>query len=867
MNESPHQLIWRRIIWRQWRREPVVPLVLLLILALGVGVFLAVRLANQAAVTGFALFTESITGDSDLLVRPKSGSFDEDQLYSLRDSLGDTPAIIFPVLEATASDGNAIDARVYRILGSDFVALANAAYHNGNPSPIPEGDSDFSGLGVSDQVYVSEAIAKERELSAGSSFPILIEGKFQNLTVAGILQNAPLLPEIPDNLILLDLPGAQELTGNPGRLSRLEVRVLPGPGYESNLETTRTKLTEWSRDLFVIESPSERKKSCTRMSAAFRLNLTILSSLALIVGAYLVLQAMEASVIRRRSEIAILRCLGVTPSQIRRAWILESLVLGLFGSFLGLGLGFILAQGMVRAIGSTVNTLYYETTSKAAGFDMGEASFAFLFGTVVSVIAGWLPAREASEVPPAHAVTKGARGGGLKILRYPLLGLAITIAAWLAAQLPPLNPAPGKLVPVGGYLAAFLFMIGLSILAGVLFGPISRLLSHRGGSPERLYAASQLRLPEGRHRLAAAGLLVAFGMSAAMGILIASFDTTLNAWIRQMLRADIYIAAAGSQSVVSENRLPASVWQEIVDSPEIDGYDRLRRYSITFEGRDTWLAGADYNTGGRHLQLIWIDTPSDPSPSSLNHDGEGPAPAWISESFSRSFARKTGDIVSVPTPQGSQTVKIAGIYADYGSERGTILVSRQLTSEWFRDDSLNNMAIYLKPGTDAERWLAGMKSRHPEVVARTNAKLRADSLRLFRQTFSVTYALEGIAVIIAVTGLGLAMAGLLLERRNELGTLKELGMTRGGIANAAMWEGIGLSLAGVTGGLVLSLLLGWLLVFVINRQSFGWTLGFTVPWLSFSILAAAMIATGGLVARIVGYRIANLKSDAKINDE
>ncbi|MDF1755299.1 MAG: FtsX-like permease family protein [Verrucomicrobiales bacterium] len=862
---EPVRLIWSRIIWRQWRRAPKVPSVLVVILALGVAVYLSVRLANRAAVTGFSLFTESISGDSDLLLRPKAGTFREADLPQLRDAMGAVPASMFPILDTTAAEGPGSESPIFRIIGTDFVALPNAAYLSESDagSPVETTQKGFAGLlGRSDLVYISESYAAEKQIGEGDSIRIYIEGAALQLSVAGVLKNDPLRPQIPHRLLVLDLPGAQKLTGNEGLISRVEIRIPPGPDYQKNLDLAMARLNDWGSERFVIETPGQRKDSATQMSAAFRLNLTILSTLALIVGAYLILQAMEASVIQRRSEIAILRCLGVTPRQIQKAWLVESAILGLLGSLLGVILGLGLAQGMVRAIASTVNTLYYETTTSSASFHLGEIGVAFVFGTLVSLLAGWLPAREAASTPPAHAANSGARGGGLKLLQKPLPGILLMVIATGFAFLPPWIPEGGGPVALGGYHSAFCFLLGLSILAGSLFRVVAKFLKGRGNDPQRNYAASQFRLPEGRHRLAAAGLLAAFGMSAAMGILVASFETTLNAWIRQMLKADIYIAAPGAQSSISENKIPESVWKTLVDRPGIEGVDRLRRYQISLAGKDTYLAGADYNQSGRTLQLIWVDPPVNRSADALEAMvGNDLHPAWISEGFARQYQKRRGDRFKLPTPEGAKKVEVSGIYADYGSERGTVLVSRKYTSVWFDDSSLNNIAIYLESGVDEEAWLANLQKSFPGVVARTNRHLRDDALRLFRQTFSVTYALEGIAVVIAVAGLGLAMVGLLLERMVELGTLKELGMTRRQIAKAAMWEGLGLSITGIVGGLILSLILGWILVYVVNRQSFGWTLNYEIPWVSIAALSAAMLATGGFVAWLVGYRIANLRSD------
>ena len=862
------RLLWTRFVWRHWRREPALTLMLVAILALGVAVFLAVRLANKAAVTGFGMFTESVSGESDFLLRPKAGLLDAAILREMRTVSGHAPLWIFPVLEASGVFADAVEGVMLRFVGTDLVALRNAANFaagggKGEGVSFSAEEGQTSPLGVSRVVYVGGAFAKARGVKAGDEVEVIINDALVLLTLGGILPDDPNRAAVPENLVLMDLPGLQALAGRKGRLSRVELRIPPGATAGRVREEMATRFAGFATERgLILETPGDRKSSVTQMSAAFRLNLTILSGLALLVGIYLIMQAMEAAVVKRRGEIAVLRSLGVTPSQIRRAWLVEGLILGLVGSLAGVVLGRLLAVGLVGAIGKTVNTIYYETTSSAVTLERGELIFSLVFGIVASVLAGLVPARDAAMTPPAQAMRQGMQGGGLTLLRRWPLGLVFLLASLGCAMLPPLRMASGTVVPLGGYLAAMMLVFAASILIGLLFRPVAAALGKGRGEAMRGYAASQLRRPEGRHRLTAAGLAVAIGMSAAMGILVASFETTLTSWIQQLLKADLYVAAAGASSVTNENSLSPETWKRILAVKGVAGADKLQRYTISLEGKDVFLGGADYNDdASRFLQLIWIDPPAEKGPGALSGEGREQPPAWVSESFSRRFGYEKGDVLKVPVESGSQAVEITGIYAEYGNETGTILVGREFTSQWFKDERISQMAIYTAAGADPESVLGAIREVSAGLVARTNEKLRSESIRIFHQTFAVTYALEAIAVIIAVTGLGLALAGLLLERRNELATLRALGASRRGIARASMWEGIGLALAGLAGGYVLSFFLGWVLIRVINPQSFGWTLRYQVPWPSFAALAVITLATAALVSWAVGYRNANLKSD------
>lgn len=858
-------MLWSRIIWRHWRREPRLTVVLVGILALGVAVFLAVRLANKAAVSGFGMFTESIAGESDFILRPRAGMLEADVLRELRERAGATPVGIFPVLEVSAALSESPETGLLKLVGADLVALQNAGtYTNGSTSV--SGDSatgDDSILGLPDRGFVGTSFAKRFGVGEGGPLRLVVNDKVVDFVIAGVVPEDPNRPAVPENLILMDLPGLQTMAGLEGSLTRVEFRIAPGVEAAANRRKIGASMWDLATERgWILETPEDRKSSVTQMSAAFRLNLTILSGLALLVGIYLIMQAMEAAVVKRRAEIAVLRSLGVTPAQIRAAWLWEGLILGVVGAVAGILLGRLMAVGLVVAISRTVNTLYYETTTSAVTLETGEIVFSLFFGIVASLTAALIPAREASLTPPAQSMRQGGQGGGLALLRNWPLGLVLLVAGIGCAFLPPRLLASGTIVPLGGYLAAVILVLSASLLIGLLFRPIGGLLGRGKGDAMRRYAASQLRRPEGRHRLTAAGLAVAIGMSAAMAILVASFESTLTGWIQQLLKADIYVAAAGSNSVTNENTLSAFTWKELETMEGVAGMDKLRRYKVSIGENDFFLGGADYNDDPeRFLQLMWLDPPAIQGPNSLEVRETGPYPGWISESLARRFSLQVGSTIPLPTPSGEKPVEVTGIFAEYGNETGTLVIARQFTEEWFGDDRVSNLAVYADPGVDLEGLLGQIREAFPGVVARSNENLKSESIRIFHQTFAVTYALEAIAVIIAVAGLGLALAGLLMERRTELTTLKSLGATRREIARAAMWEGVGLAAAGLIGGYLLSFFLGWILIFVINPQSFGWTLSYRVPWMSFLWLALITLTTAAIVAWAVGSRNANLPGE------
>jgi len=871
-------LLLRRFSLRHARLAPPATALRVGILALGVAVFVAIRLANRAAVSSFTHFTDTLTGQSDFIVQAPAGSLPETVLPELRAALGLRPVHIVAVVEATAAraqapgEASGFGRTTYTLIGVDLFSLANLASQAGTEGGYFNQRSEAGGRGTQGndaaagdfwaayaagpQVWVSARFAEK----VPASLDLVLDERVRTLRVAGVIPTAKDAPQVPPTLLVLDLPHLQALTGKTGRVDRVEFLVEPGPRAAERRAELQGLLESLGKDRWLVSTPGARRESAETMTRAFRLNLTILSLIALLVGLYLIFQALDGAVVRRRTEIAILRSLGVEESAIQRAWLAEAAVLGVIGGALGVLLGWAGAQGAVRAVGQTVNALYYATTVEAASLAPGELALGIGVGLVASLAAGWWPARLAARTPPAQVLPRGAApAAGGRWQRSFMLG-AVCVALGVAlAQMPPLRVGGGGRFPLAGYAAAFFWIFGGGLMCGWLLPVSARAARALGAAwaPGRI-ALSHLRMPSGRHRLSVAALHCAVGMAAGMAILVASFEVTVRGWIERTLQADLYIASAGAQSASMDNFISAAAADRLAAHPAAEAAARLVVYPLELDGMTTLLTGADFALLRARSELPWVTAPSDPALWAAESNA---GLVLVSEAFAERFRRGAGDTVRVPTPAGAKVLKIAGVFSDYGNERGSLMVDRTHFREWFGEQRVTNVSLWLKPGADAETVRAELRGEFPGLAIFTNGKLRAEVLRIFRQTFAITYALEVIAVLVAVVGLALTLTSVLLDRREELTTLRALGFTRRELAGAAALEGGVVAIAAVAGGLVLSVALGWLLIFVINKQSFGWTLGFALPWGQLAALAGAVVVTGVAVSYAVGRWGADLPAD------
>ena len=488
-------------------------------------------------------------------------------------------------------------------------------------------------------MFISAALAARDDLNMGQPLTLVVNEGLVTLEIAGIIPATADGPKAPATLLVMDLPALQALTGRTGALSRIEFIVPNGPAAQERRTELKAQLERSSQGRWIVSSPVDRRESAATMTRAFRVNLTILSLIALLVGLYLIFQALDGAVVRRREEIGILRSLGVEERWIRGAWLLEAGGLGVIGGALGALLGWAGAQFSVRLVGRTVNALYYSTSVQSAQLDWTELAIALLLAIVSSLLAGWMPARAAAQTPPAQILIRHALAPpGLSIWRKEWLGLLVALAGFGLATLPPLRFSGGLRFPLAGYLAGLCWILGGGILSGWALRTLARVTRPLGHwlLPVKL-AAGHLVQPSGRHRLAVAGLVCAIAMTAGMAILVASFDTTMRGWIERTFHADLYIASSGAQSASTENRISPETWKAIAKDPAVQDINIAQAAGVRLPGGQTVLTGGELQVAHRHTRFSWVQPP-------LSNDiflpERNAGLALVSESFSERFLLK-----------------------------------------------------------------------------------------------------------------------------------------------------------------------------------------------------------------------------------
>ncbi|HYW54380.1 MAG TPA: FtsX-like permease family protein [Dongiaceae bacterium] len=818
-------------------------LVTLVAVALGVAIGLAIDLANATAVASFQSSVNVVSNKVNLQVLGVGRGFDERAIVRVQHVAGVTYAspTIEDALTVGAKPGDPFSGEILRVLGVDLLRPlpgADAASVS-SPGEVSPQTADPWLLVNAHGAFVSALLADRLRWRAGETVHALSGDRDVTLRVAGIIPRGTV--GIDSSVVFVDVATAQELFGKIGLLDRIDLVVEPARLAAAE-RAVAAVIPPGARAI----RPKTRTDEIGRMLQSFRLNLEALAYVALLVGMYLIYNTVAISVVQRRAEVGTVRALGATRGAVLRTFVGEGALVGVLGSLLGLGVGALLARFSVAAVSRTVDTLYVGSHADAVAYDPVLFVKAFVLGVLAAVAAAAFPALDAATTRPA--ITMRAQGFERRrprlAPRAALAGIALLLLALACTRAPPLDG-----VPVFGYAAGLLIIFGGSLCAPLAVDALARAgATFAARRPTLGLAAANLAGAPLRTAVAVASLMIAIGMMVSVAVLVASFRTTIVAWADETLRADLFVRPLGLADASADARFSRGVAERIAAVPGVAAVDTFRGLELPFRGRLTNLGVTDLATAAarQHLRVL-----GGGDPAALGRALAGTTNVLVSEPFATKFGVGRGDRIALPTPSGTTAFTVAGVYNDYSSDAGIVLLDVRTYRRLFHDDSVNSVAVYAAAGADLPRLRSAVvRAVSPlRIDVETNRELRDLVVQIFDRTFAITYALDVIAVTIAVLGVVSTLFALVLERRAEFGVLRYLGVTSGGVRRVVLTEAAGIGLLGGVLGVGVGLLLALLLVFVINRQAFGWLIELHVPWL-FLVETVVLVVVAALLAGV-----------------
>ncbi|MEC8186922.1 MAG: FtsX-like permease family protein, partial [SAR324 cluster bacterium] len=659
----------------------------------------------------------------------------------------------------------------------------------------------------------------------GSKIPILVGSRNVILKVVGIFNATnDFSAQVLRQMMIMDISTAQDLFSMQGKLSRVDLiqnesyqKIFPGNEFLQGL-SQNTK----------IQSVSESLEAGERLTRAFRVNLTALSLLTLVVGMFLIYNTMTFSVVQRFDLLGKMRVIGITRKEVFNWILLEALIIGSLGTIMGLFLGLILAESLLNQVTQTMNDLYFVQTVSSVQFSPITLSKSILLGIGATLFSAYLPAREASSVKPA-LILKNSLTEEIQQNRFTILGV-FGVFGILTGFATLIWGSDGLWV---SYSGVFLLIIGSAMMVPMMTRIFSRILKPVFSLIFGVFGGMTLRGIEsqlGRTGIAIAALTIAVAATNSLDLMVSSFRTAVSSWLESQLRADIYISPPSLLSNQNSQFIDPELIKKYSSLPEVEYASFYRRFQTDSKGLRINVHGVNLPEKGekafRFKEKIkdfdWNDFREKPM-------------VIISEPLAVKKNLMVKEDLNLETPEGSINFKIAGIFHDYAAEQGFALMSRKNVKRFWQDDQINSMALYLKTEIQIQEVVQriendliensgniGSSSELP-INVRSNTELRKTSLSIFDRTFAITGILKLLLGGVAVIGIFSALMSVQLERSREFAVLRAIGMTPLEIGKMVCFQCM---LMGIFAGLFalpVGILLAKVLIQVINLRSFGWS--------------------------------------------
>jgi putative ABC transport system permease protein len=812
----------------EWRAHPVRACVAAGAIALGVALGFAIHLINSAAFNEFSAAVKSLSGQADLQVRGSQPFLDE----AIYPRLAQHPGV------ATASPVLELDAVVagqrspLKLIGVD-------AFQSAAISPdllgMPAEDRPYDSL-ADDAVFLSAAAMQWLRVKQGDTLQLREGTRSVRLRVAGGLVRSTTGQRIG----VMDIGALQWRLRRTGQLSRIDLKLERGIDRD---HFRKTLVRELGPGYLVTETEDQEARTAN-MSRAYRVNLNVLALVALFTGAFLVFSTQALSVIRRRGQLALLRVIGLSRRSVLRQILLEGSVLGVLGSSIGLAAGYAMAAIALTVFGGDLGGGYFPGVQPSVHFSPLAACVFFALGTGVALLGCAGPALEAARARPAQALKAGSEDVVLAKLASPWPGLACLAAGGVLTQLPPVFE-----LPVFGYIAVALLLVGAIALmprmAAWSFSALSRAFSHPPRGPVMTLTLARLANAPNQASIALGGVLSSFSLMVAMAIMVASFRVSVDDWLGRVLAADLYVRSAAGGNT---GALSTPEQQAIAAIAGIARADYLRSTQVVLDaGRPPVALIArtiDANDAGGTLPLVGA---SAPVPQSL-------IPVWASEAMVDLYGYRVGHTVEIPIGGRSRPFFVAGIWRDYARQSGAIQMRLQDYRAITGDNEVNDVALWLRRGTQTAQVMAALRQLPFGSVLELAepGEIRALSLKVFDRSFAVTYLLELVAIVIGLFGVAATFSAQTLARAKEFGMLRHVGVTRRQVLLMLAGEGGLLTLLGIAVGFVVGGAISLILVYVVNPQSFHWTMQLHLPWGLLSIVAAVLLVSAAATALVSG---------------
>ena len=835
------------VSWRHLKLHRLRTFLTFLGIALGVAVIVAIAIVNRSLTTSFQSTIDQIAGKAVLQVANGESGIREDLFPVIRDTPGvqDAAASVdgfLPVSGAAAE-------RLY-IYGVDLLTDFAIRDHQFAGTGF-EFDQALDFIAAPDSIAVTETFAGRLDLSLGSQLTVITSRGKQTYTVRALLKEEGTARVFGGNFALMDLPVAQRAFGKQGKLDIVDLTTEPGAMVEDVQQRLRQRL----RGMADVERPRKRGEQIESLLSSFRVGLFFVSLIALFVGFFLIYNTVSVSVVQRKKEIGALRCIGMRRGELLRWIISEALIVALVGALAGCVFGWLLAQAALVAVGETVRNLFSAIGLITGGLTLQELVLAVASGVGVAVLAALHPAVEAVRVSPLENARQAAwrpefHGRNSWATRLGVLCLVLSpmIVFFAAVLRTPVQQFSA------GVIGMLILLLGLAFLSPLIINSCVKWfwradITIPGFSwAETRLASDSLRKNPIRSGITVATIVISLAAIFTIAAFVNSVRGSLLAWIDQMVTADLIVSSGARTAGPKNVPLTEDPLRGLKSVAGVKIVDLYRLIRSTYQGRAILIESfsAVESAGVRRLPTSGGD-----GKKALSEMAAGKG-VIVSESFQSKFGNGTNDTIELATPAGLIAFKVLGVYIDYSSDIGSVLIDRGLYKKFWQDELVDAFDIWLEPGADQRAVIEKIKEDYGEqyeLFISTHRQLKESVVRIMEQSFVVNYAVEIVAVVVAVFSVINTLLASVLDRTREIGVLRAIGATQAQIRRMIIFEAAWMGLIGGFLGLIAGTIMSYHHVVYNTKVLTGWTFEYYYPY----PLAALAIFVSVILCLLAGY--------------
>ncbi|MCG6193947.1 ABC transporter permease [Leptospira sp. FAT2] len=681
-------------------------------------------------------------------------------------------------------------------IGLDFLKETPEFRRDSNSSLLKEETNPLA------QVWISRSLSENI-----SSRSVNVRNGSQNFT----LENPIPFDMEGGSVLMEDIESAMERFETNGNVSFFLIQ--PNEFRSEQKRILEQKLGS----NFRIETVEDIREKSGNALRSFQLNLLVISFISLIIAFFMVSNTMSGLYVSREKELGILKTMGLSPGHTFLLFVSQAMLLGVVGSVLGLGLGFLFSRLDFFSPEAASADLSYLKTYKS--IPSSTWMFGLTIGIAGSFISAAFPSFRAGRISPITILRESASGTvRVRESRLFAIGLSLLLTFSFVAFLPVRSKFPwAGLLGIGG------IVIGVTLCFPRVFQILSAFFFRLSERSDRSFVFMKVGLEETRNQpfrntLTSATLMLATALVVCLSILTDSYRRSLNDWVEAEFPAELTIINTANLAAGIHGGVPIYLLSELRKIPEVSSLDGFCVNTRISTNRGNFTIHA--------YTFSAYDREHSPERLIVNENE-----LLISSNMAYLQNFQVGDRITIETKLGPKEFLIRGIKEHFFSERGTIMMDIGNYEKFFGIQGYNSIKIFLKKDSDhqrAERSIAEILTQNSSLKLLNSKELRELYTEGVDKVFGILGTLKTTAFIIAMISLISSLLHNLISKKTTLGILKYLGADQRQLGSILLTESVFITVVSTCWGILLAFVLSPVVLYVINKNAFGWTLKFTV---------------------------------------